>query len=219
MDRPAKTETAPSRILPLGQLAHIFTGPLAPSARVRTVLRETGPVEVPLLTVGVIGDAGIRADEVRTIHAADESVLQNYRVSKGDILLAARSTLIRCAVVQPELDGAVASASVLVIRCDTAHLLPRMLVAFFEHPAGRTALLGASQSTTVQHSLTVGALKELPIPVPPIELQRRMVGLLEAADAQRAAAEESIRIRYQTALHIAVAGMTQAANGDGESSK
>ena len=67
--------------------------------------------------------------------------------------------------------------------------------------------------------LTVKALKELPVPLPPIEVQRRMVGLMEAADAQREAAEESIRIRYQTALHLAVTSMTQNANGDGEESK
>jgi len=58
-------------------------------------------------------------------------------------------------------------------------------------------------------------LKELPVPLPPIEVQRRMVALLEAADAQREAAEESIRIRYQTALHLAVTSMTQNAHGDG----
>lgn len=203
----------------LKEVAEVFTGPPAPSARVRTVLRDAGPIEAPLLTVGAIGESAVLPDEIKTIHAETESALADYRVTKGDILLAARSTLMRCAVVPPELDGAVVSASVLAIRCNTARLLPRMLMAFFEHSAGRAALLGASQSTTVQRSLTVKAIKELPVPVPPIEVQRRMVGLLEAADAQRAAAEESIRIRYQTALHLAVTSMTQDAKGDGGSSK
>ena len=209
--------------MPMGQhvllkeVAEVFTGPPAPSARVRTVLREAGPIEAPLLTVGALGDRAVLPDEVKTIHADAEAVLADYRVADGDILIAARSTLIRCAVVPPELDGAVASSSVLAIRCDPARLLPRMLAAYFEHHTGRTALLGASQSTTEQLSLTVKALKELPVPVPPIEVQHQMVGLLEAADAQRAAAEESIRIRYQTALHLAVTSMTQDANGDGGS--
>lgn len=197
----------------------VFTGPPAPSARVRTVLRDAGPIEAPLLTVGAMGERAILLDEIKTVHADTESALADYRVTEGDILLAARSTLLRCAIVPLELDGAVASSSVLAIRCDPARILPRMLAAYFEHHAGRTALLGASQSTTEQHSLTVKALKELPIPVPPIAVQRRMVGLLEAADAQRDAAEESIRIRYQTALHLAVTSMTQNANGDGETSK
>ena len=203
----------------LEEVATVFTGPPAPSARVRTVLRDAGAVAAPLLTVGAIGDGVILPDEIKTVHADAESAVADYRVTDGDILLAARSTLIRCAVVPPELDGAVASSSVLAIRCDTARLLPRMLMDFFQHPAGQAALLGASQSTTTQHSLTVRALKELLVPVPPIEVQRRMVGLLEAADAQREAAEESIRIRYQTALHLAVTSMTQNANGDGGSSK
>ncbi len=197
----------------------MFTGPPAPSARVRTVLREAGPIEAPLLTVGAIGERAVLPDEIKTVYAETESVLADYRVTEGDILLAARSTLMRCAVIPAELDGAVASSSVLAIRCNTARLLPRLLMAFFEHPTGQTALLGVSQSTTVQHSLTVRALKELPVPVPPIEVQRRMVGLLEAADAQGAAAEECTRIRYQTALHLAVMSMTQDANGDGGSSK
>lgn len=201
------------------EIAEVFTGPAGPGARARTVYQESGPIKARLLTVGAVGDGVVIADEVTVIHAETETSLRHYRLADGDILLAARSTLIRCAVVPPELDGAVASASVLAIRCDTAHLLPRMLMAFFQHPAGRAALLGASQSTTVQHSLTVKALKELAVPVPPIEVQRSMVGLLEAADAQRAAAEESIRIRYQTALHLAVTSMTQDANGDGGSSK
>ncbi len=199
----------------LQEVAVVFTGPPAPSARVRTVLREAGPIAAPLLTVGAIGDRAVLRDEIKIVHADTESALADYRVTTGDILLAARSTLMRCAIVPPELAGAVASSSVLAIRCDPARLLPRMLAAYFEHPAGQAALLGASQSTTTQHSLTVRALKELPVPLPPIEVQRRMVALLEAADAQREAAEESIRIRYQTALHLAVTSMTQNAHGDG----
>ncbi len=203
----------------LKKVALVFTGPPAPSARVRTVLRETGQVEAPLLTVGAIGEGNILSGEVKTTFADTESALADYRVAEGDILIAARSTLMRCAVVPPELDGAVASSSVLAIRCNPERLLPRMLAAFFEHHAGRAALLGASQSTTEQLSLTVKALKELPVPVPPIEVQQRTVGLLVAADAVRAAGAESIRIRYQTALHLAVATVTNDAEGDGESSR
>ena len=201
----------------LQEVATVFTGPPAPSPRVRTVLREAGAIDAPLLTVGAIGERAILHDEIKAVYADSESALAGYRVKEGDILLAARSTLMRCAIVPPGLDRAVASSSVLAIRCNTACLLPRMLMAFFQHPTGQAALLGASQSTTTQHSLTVRALRELLVPLPPIEVQRRMVELLEAADAQRAAAEESIRIRYQTALHLAVTSMTQNANGDGGS--
>lgn len=216
--RPDKHMQA-SQHIQLKEVAEVFTGPPAPAARVRTVLRDAGPIAAPLLTVGAIRDRAVLPSAIKTVFADTESVLANYRVTKGDILLAARTTLMRCMVVPPELDGAVVSASVLAIRCNTALLLPRMLMAFFEHPAGQAKLLGMSQSTTVQHSLTVRALRELDVPIPPIEVQRRMAGLLEAADAQREAAEESIRIRYQTALHLAVTSMTQNANGDGGSSK
>ena len=77
----------------LKEVAEVFTGPPAPSARVRTVLRDAGPIEAPLLTVGAIGEKAVISDEIKTVYADTESVLADYRVTEGDILLAARSTL------------------------------------------------------------------------------------------------------------------------------
>ncbi|MFH0982633.1 MAG: hypothetical protein V2A79_14005 [Planctomycetota bacterium] len=189
------------------EFADVFTGPPTPSSRVRTVLRESGPVPVRLVTVAAIGDWRMLAAGIRAGYAESEAAVRDYRIAAGDILLAARSTLMRCAMASTAEQDCIITSSVVGIRCSPVLLAPRLLMASLEHPAGQAALLAASQSTTEQYSLTVKAVKELVLIVPPFRAQRRMVALLEAADAQRAAAEESIRIRYQTALHIAVGGM------------
>jgi len=200
-------------------IAEVFTGPPTPSSRVRTVLRENGAIPVRLMTVAAIGDSRMLTAGIRAGFAESEAAVRDYRVAAGDILLAARSTLIRCAMASTAEQDCIITSSVVCVRCNPEMLAPRLLMAYLEHPAGQAALLAASQSTTEQYSLTVKAVKALVVPVPPIEVQRRMVALLEAVDAQRAAAEESVRIRYQTALHIAVGSMVQDANGEGGTSR
>lgn len=204
---------------PLYETAHIFTGPPLPAQRIRTALQESGEFEACLVTVAAIEVGRIDPSELRLAYVDRPDQLEPYLLRSGDVVVAARSTRIRCAIIPPELEGTVATASVIAIRCDTDRLHPRLLRAYFEHSEGNAALMSASQSTTTQLSLSVRSLEQIQVPIPPASEQAKLVALLEAADAQREAAESSIHIRYRLAQHFAVSGMTMAKTDDGDKSK
>ena len=182
----------------LGGVAHIYIGLPTKASDTQKVGRSGN-----VLTVRSLTGTDIDANELETVSFSDRDV-EKYRAAAGDVLLSARSTSLKTAIVPKELDGIVVNATLLGVRCLSA-LEPRLLVAWLNHPEGRAALESVAQSGTAQMNITVAGLSKLEVPVPPPDVQKWMVKLLEAADEAYAAAIKAAGDRRRLAGHIVIA--------------
>lgn len=185
----------------LGDIAHIYVGLPTKESDTQKVGRSGN-----VLTVRSLTGADIDTNELLIVDFHHRDV-EKYRVARGDVLLSSRSTSLKTAIVPRELDGVVINATLLGIRC-LPILEPRLLIAWLNHQGGQSALANVSQSATAQMNITVAGLRKLEVPVSPMNVQKRMVELLEAAEEAYVAAIKAAADRRRLANHIVVAQLT-----------
>jgi len=155
-----------------------------------------------VLTVRALTGTGVDPSQLTEVDLGGKDV-DRYRVVAGDVLVSARSTSLRTAVVPKGLEGVIINATVLGIRCSEA-LEPRLLVAYLESSEGRAALEAVAQSATAQMNVTVAGISKILVPIPPKDLQRRYAAILESADEAYDAAVRAAEIRRHLATEIVV---------------
>jgi type I restriction enzyme S subunit len=129
-------------------------------------------VRIPNLVAGRIN----LHDEKRV---ADTRVdVTSMLLSPGDLLIVrtngSRDLIGRCAVVQEGIEAAFASY-LIRYRLDITRVLPEWVRLVMNSPALRVQLEALAASSAGQYNLSLGKLDKLPIRVPPIEEQRRVV--------------------------------------------
>src|SRR3954447_17014464 len=138
--------------------------------------------DVPLIHIkDVVDDALGGLESLEQIGIADTPQTLRQRLLSGDILLSARGTLMKCAVVPDSHSGAVASANFIFIRLgQDPPVQPELLWAFLRLPKSRS-YLQSRVTGSAQSALNIRDLSELPIPVPPRDVQRDLSRLVVLA--------------------------------------
>jgi type I restriction enzyme S subunit len=154
------------------------------------------PVGVPVLRIPNVKHGRINTSDLKF---ATRSDLGDAFVEAGDLLVVrtngSRDLIGRTAVV----DGAagMAFASYLIRARPTAGLDPAWAVIALSSPRLRAEIETRAASTAGQYNLNLASLRSLPIPLPALEEQRRIVARVEeqlsAIDALRAAIERAER--------------------------
>ena len=178
---------------PIGRLASVFPG--IPTFG-RTVVGRGG-VRLRAVSVKDIGPAGIDVRALEEIAVPHVSDVDRYLVRPGDVLLSARGTVLKVAIVPEALAGAVATATLAVIRPVLERILPEVLAAYLRSPAGQAELRARARSATGQIALTARDIRAMKVPVPPMEDQRRIAALVRALGAYETAAGEALRARRE----------------------
>ena len=132
----------------------------------------------------------------------DERFASGRTVETGDVLIASRSTSVRACVVSDGLPLFAINATLLCIQPDPQKLVGDLLVAYLLHPVGQANLLRLAVSGTVQLNITVRAIESLPIPLPPIEHQRKLAMLFRAAETQKRLAIQAAEAGYRLASEL-----------------
>lgn len=121
----------------------------------------------------------------QTIEAAESPSRARQIVRTGDVLVSmVRPNLNAVAVVPDEFDGATASTGFTVLRPDNRGLVSRYLFHWVRSPifvAEMTKLATGQSYPAVSDRI----VKDSTIPLPPLEEQRRIAGILDQADALR----------------------------------
>ena len=129
--------------------------------------------------------------------------LDKATVRAGDVLLVARGARMRVAVAGPGVEGAVASANLMLLRPVPDVLLGAALAWWLVSPEGEAALAHANRGSTLIPSMSVRDVLAIQVPVPPLAVQRHLAELLETwsttARAVRRASEARARLAFATA--------------------
>lgn len=162
---------------------------LAFFADIRTGLTLRGPDAarhvdregLPLLKISDIDEDGVIHLHQPHLISKDLDPEKKFRLCKDDVVVANRGSRITAAIV-PEGVEAIASNQLFIVRPFVDIVLPEYLVWFLNLDQIQQNLLRQAKGTNVQ-TLSIAVLRELEIPIPPMQTQRKLCEL--AALVQR----------------------------------
>ncbi len=139
--------------------------------------------------------------------------IEKFLLREGDILITKSSGSVdhigKSLYITKDMDGKYGFSNFTQrLRVDETEVLPKWVYLKVSNPSTRDFLLGASQTTTGLRNLKIPALKELEIPLPPLETQKKIVAKLESllgkineAKKLRAEAQEKTENLLSAELH------------------
>jgi type I restriction enzyme, S subunit len=188
-------------------------------------LREVAPLVRRVMQIdpdATYTELGVRSFHKGTFHrravsGAEFTWQELYRVNEGDLIF---SNIMAwegaVAMAQAEDDGCVGNHRMLTCACERTKVLPAFLSHYFRMPEGMAKLVSASTGTVARNrTLTAAALGNIEVPVPPLNVQERIVRHLRGlADKARQVAEHIDAIEAHAealflSLHHKLAGHRQ----------
>jgi len=172
----------------LGNVAHIQTGIAKGKAPTKLA------IEVPYLRVANVQDGFLDLRTLKTIRVAPEAI-DRYCLRSGDVLFTEggdADKLGRGCVWRDEVTPCLHQNHIFAVRVNTDILIPEFLSCFGGSPAGREYFLNCAKQTTNLASINSSQLKAMPIPIPSLVEQRRIVGILTRVE-ELTRAEKEIR--------------------------
>ncbi|MFE9608543.1 restriction endonuclease subunit S [Streptomyces sp. NPDC006012] len=157
-------------------------------------ISETTSVELPYLRVANVQDGYIDTSDMKTVRVLQSEVLR-YAVLKGDVLLTEGGDfdkLGRGAVWDGRISPCLHQNHLFRVRCDRAKLLPEYLAIYLASESGRRYFLSIAKQTTNLATINSSQLKQMPIPRPELDEQRRIVEVVETLGEQERAIKEAI---------------------------
>lgn len=156
-------------VVPLSEVAEVMAGrPVRSSDLLNEppLERAVGYVRIRDLSEGKVRRT---SSWLRSGLASDE---QRSTLLPGDVLLSRSGTIGKAAVVRNGAIGAVAGNGIYVLRVDRERLDAGFLLAYLGSAACKNWLTAQSRGASIQH-LSRAVLDELPVPLPPLQMQAR----------------------------------------------
>jgi type I restriction enzyme S subunit len=165
---------------PLGSVSSLVqTGPFGSQLKSDEYEEDGVPVINPSHIVG----GEIAPDPRVAVSEAKATDLARHALNLGDVIVARRGELGRCAVIDCKSTGFLCGTGSALIRPDTARLLPNFLALVFGSRRNRDALALTSVGSTMDN-LNAVILSALRIPLPLLDEQRRIVAYLDEQTAK-----------------------------------
>jgi len=131
----------------------------------------------PVINPASLKDGKIEAIEAMAIGPDTLKRLQVFKLTAGDIVMARRGEMGRCAVVTKREEGWLCGTGSLVLRMPNSLYTP-YLAMLIGAPEAREYLGGASVGATMQN-LNQSILARMPVGLPPLAEQRRIVAKVD----------------------------------------
>lgn len=129
---------------------------------------------IPLIRAGDVSVGGVNRPPARMRPGGLEGRLRVEPVRPGDVLVTVGGSIGKVGLVDDELAGAVIARSVASIRARSEALDPRFLALLLHSDLFQRWMSGHARGSVIQN-LSPRVLRTLPVPVPPLALQERVV--------------------------------------------
>lgn len=133
---------------------------------------------IPLVNPSNIVDGQVAPDTKNCVDQATFLRLQSYALHPGDIVLARRGELGRCAVISADSETLLCGTGSLLVRPKTDRALPSFIAEYVRTPKVRDWLSLQSVGSTMENlnASIVGAIR---IALPPLREQKAIAGFLD----------------------------------------
>lgn len=159
---------------------------------------EAGPWKV---TAKDIVDGRIDFSTARhtTMAAFENDLTDKSRPIKDDVLLTKDGTLGRLAIVGDE--QICINQSVALLRLNKKMLLPRYLLYLLQSPEYQGKMLADAGGSTIKH-IYITKVNQLQIPVPPLEMQNKLIDILFTYDQMIDNCKKQIKLWDEAAQRL-----------------
>ena len=170
--------------------------------------REGLPRKLPYLRVANVYANELRLDEIEYIGVADRE-LEKLLVRQGDLLIVegngSPDQIGRVALWDGSIENCVHQNHLIKVRFGS-RVVPQWALTWLLSPGGRREIEGVSSSTSGLHTLSTGKVARLPIPVPPVPDQQRIVAEVDRrlSIVREVEAEVDANLKRAQALRQAV---------------
>jgi type I restriction enzyme S subunit len=174
----------------------VLTGPFG-TALSRSDFRPDG---VPVLTIGSLTSDGIQISLAPRVSDSKADTLRRYTLRSGDVLFSRMATVGRAAVVGETEEGSLINYHLMRLRLDQTIILPEFLVLLCRGSRAIEQYLSESNHGVTRAGINTGQLLALPVALPSISEQERIVNIARSAD------DVGSRLEREAALATARAG-------------
>jgi type I restriction enzyme, S subunit len=148
---------------------------------------------IPVLQGKNITNDKFKWFDVRYISELKAEELRRSSVRENDILVVKIGSIGYSAIVDSLCghDFAIIPANLVKVTPNTDIICTKYLHHWLTSPVAKQYLI-SNASKTAQPALSLGKIRELPLPLPPLPEQRRIAAILDQADALRAKRREAL---------------------------
>lgn len=178
-----------SKILHLGQIASIKTGPFG------SQLHQEDYVEIgmPIVTVEHLGQKNFGKNNLPKVSEADYDRLAHYRLATGDVVFSRVGSVDRCSYVSEKEAGWLFSGRCLRIRPNTHVVIPEYLYYYLTTQKSQKFIRSIAVGATMP-SINTQIMAEVPILLPDNKTQSAIAKVLGSLDDKIAVNNKMIRI-------------------------
>jgi type I restriction enzyme S subunit len=146
---------------------------------------------IPVINPSHMKDGRIIPDPTISVSQGKMKELERHSVRVGDIVVARRGELGRCAVVTSVEEGWLCGTGSLLIRCKLSTFEPAYFQLIFASQGIRDSLSLASIGATMDN-LNAGMVARLRMPLPPIPEQHQIIKTIKTENRQHEMMTSSI---------------------------
>ena len=155
----------------------------------------------PLIRTPNVGRGRLLLDDV---HRVSEAVYQirNLRATPqdDDLIMAREAPAGNVAIIKNGEKVCLGQRTVL-LRPDKAKVCPDFLVYYLLAPQQQYSLLGTANGATVAH-VNIPVIKNLPVSMPPLDVQRKVAGILSTYDSLIETNQRQIKLLEEAAQRL-----------------
>ncbi|MEV7089398.1 N-6 DNA methylase [Streptomyces sp. NPDC093085] len=172
--------------------AVLLAGPSGSLIRAKDYVADEG-AGVPVVMPKDLTDSGFTTTSIRFISERHAQSLRRFRLLRGDVVLARRGELGRCAVVREEQEGWVCGTGCFLLR-PPAGLDAGYLAAYLRGPEARRWLDAHSTGSRTMKTISLKVLEKLPVVLPDLGRQRAIASAMGRLDEHERLLREELAV-------------------------
>lgn len=125
------------------------------------------------------GPLGFRRTNFSRIHSSTVANLTRSQIVAGDVLMVFVGAGVAQVACVPDDQPYFLGPNIAMIRIESSYLRPKYLEHFLRSPVGFNLAMSFTKAVA-QPSLSMGTIRKIPVPIPPMEEQKKIEALVEA---------------------------------------
>ena len=143
--------------------------------------------EVPYMAVSNVKNGYIDWTTVKTIEVTEQE-LNQYRLLPDDVLMTEGGDpdkVGRGAIIREPLENCIHQNHIFRVRLNERVVLPVFFAEYLQHQRAKRYFLGCAKQTTGIASINMKQLRNLPVLMPPLELQQQFAAFVTQTDKSK----------------------------------